>query len=254
MENWFIDYFDQDYIWLLSLKDDPERTAQQVDFVSRITSLTKDEGILDLGCGYGRHILLFSKAGYVATGLDLNKTYLEEGLKRSRELNLSINLVEGDMRKLPFSDEQFTLVTSFFTTFGYFSEEDNLKVLKEAYRVLKTGGFIFLDLENRDHIIKYFKTDMIREYPSFLMLERHNFDIINGVQRTKRIYIKDGKQKEVRRELRLYTLTELKWLLEKTGFHFTSVYGDYCGGEFNLETPRMLVFAQKVEFCNNNGS
>jgi SAM-dependent methyltransferase len=38
--------------------------------------------------------------------------------------------VRGDMRHLPFTDGSFDLVTSFFTSFGYFdSDDEDVKVL-----------------------------------------------------------------------------------------------------------------------------
>lgn len=247
MENWFTNYFDNDYLWLLTLKDDIQRTIRQVEFVIKTVSLKENQKVLDIGCGYGRHVIQFSKMGYQIVGLDLNSDYIKEGLRKLRELNLEAILVQGDMRDLPFQDQEFNLATFFFTSFGYFSEEDNYKVLKETCRILKPGGYIFLDLENRDHLIKYFKEEVIREYPEFIMLEKHYYDVFSGVQTTRRIFIREGKIKEVFRKLRLYTLSEMKWLLSEAGFSQFIIFGDYLGSDYTLETTRMLIFAKKVE-------
>jgi len=246
LEDWFSSYFDHDYLRTLLNKDDPQRNNQQVNFVITETGVTRDSLILDLGCGYGRHLEIFSQHYYRVVGIDFNRQYLLKDREKSNIHGRNIDLIQGDMRKLPLQDNIFDLVTLFFTSFGYFTEEDNAKTLSEIKQVLRNGGYLFLDLENRDHIIRYFKTDEIREYPYFTLLERHRFDIHTGIQHTRRIYFHKNEKKEVKRELRLYSFTEMKRLLEETGFLVDRVFGDYNGTALNLESTRMLILAKNV--------
>ncbi|MBT9175058.1 MAG: Demethylmenaquinone methyltransferase [candidate division WS2 bacterium] len=246
MEDWPGSYFDEDYLRTLLIKDDPQRNIQQVNFVLTETGVTRDSLILDLGCGYGRHLEVFSQHSYRVVGLDFNRNYLLKAREKSNSKGRNMDLIQGDMRKLPLQDNIFDLVTLFFTSFGYFTEEDDAKTLLEINRVLRNGGYLFLDLENRDHIIRYFKTDEIREYPAFTLLERHRFDIHTGIQHTRRIYFRKEEKKEVKRELRLYSFAEMKRILEETGFLVEKVFGDYNRTALNLESTRMLILAKNV--------
>lgn len=246
MEDWTDSYFNQDYLRTLLNKDDPLRNNQQVNFITSETGVTRDSLILDLGCGYGRHLEIFSKNSYRIVGLDFKHPYLLKAREISNSQGRNVDLIQGDMRKLPLQENIFDLVTLFFTSFGYFTEEDDVKTLREINRVLKKGGYLFLDLENRDHIIRYFKIDEIREYPTFTLLERHRFDIHTGIQHTRRIYFHKEEKEEVKRELRLYSFTELKQILKKTGFLVDKVFGDYNRAALNLESTRMLILAKNV--------
>src|SRR5690606_17288744 len=98
---------------------------------------------LDLCCGAGRHVLAMQARGYHVIGLDLSADLLAAGLqsfkvetgcfdKHNSRTNCPL-FVRGDMRRLPFADRSFGLVTHFFTAFGYFmSDEENFGVFGEV--------------------------------------------------------------------------------------------------------------------------
>jgi SAM-dependent methyltransferase len=69
------------------------------------------------------------------TGFDATVPLLEEARRRSPELTFET----GDMESLPFDDEKFD-VASGFNSFQYAASVPN--ALKEAHRVLKSGGKI----------------------------------------------------------------------------------------------------------------
>ena len=53
------------------------------------------------------------------------------------------------MRQLPYYDKHFDFIFSFFTSFGYFSDDsENQKVINEIYRCLKEDGGVIMDFLN----------------------------------------------------------------------------------------------------------
>jgi len=98
--------------------------------------------LLDLGCGLGRHTLLFARAGFSVTGLDLS----ESGLSRLRGLSedegLEVLAVQGDLCELPFQDGAFDCVLAYRSI--YHGDSQGLeRCLREARRVLAPGGELF---------------------------------------------------------------------------------------------------------------
>jgi len=112
------------------------------DIKSR-TSFTQGS-ILDIGTGGGGLLREFQKMNsqLELTGIDASKTLLEAAKKISK-LNLQCSRAE----KLKFKDESFDLVTC-QDTFHHFKKP--IDVLKEAYRVTKKGGYIYLTDLRRD--------------------------------------------------------------------------------------------------------
>jgi hypothetical protein len=57
----------------------------------------------------------------------------------------------------------------------------------------------------------------------------------------------DGRRYENDASFRLYTLTELRTLLEGSGLTVHSVYGSLQGEPHSLDDRRMVVFAKRPE-------
>ena len=69
------------------------------------------------------------------TGVDATELFLA----RAREYGSSVEYLHGDIRSLPV-DGPFDVALSWFTSFGYFDDDDNRRVLSEYRRALRPGG------------------------------------------------------------------------------------------------------------------
>ena len=99
--------------------------------------------ILDLGCGNGTQTKYIVKlvSATEAYGIDINQTYLKEAEKTG------INGIRADLNtdKLPFDDDYFDLII-LSEVIEHLLNPDN--ALKEAYRVLKSGGIFIITTPN----------------------------------------------------------------------------------------------------------
>src|SRR5690606_35628439 len=117
----------------------------QVDFLCRILPETTHRS-LDVACGQGRHVLELLRRNHDAYGTDLSAVLLEKAGARQELAN---RLTRADMRALPFKSDSFDLITSFFTSFGYFdTDKDHFDLLREWARLLRPGGLLFIDYLN----------------------------------------------------------------------------------------------------------
>jgi SAM-dependent methyltransferase len=149
-KSWFKRWFGETYKQLYPHRDLLEAEAQ-VRFVLRALPVTPEWRILDIGCGQGRHVDILRRNGYShCAGFDLSLPLLRD----ARAAGLPV--ARGDMRHLPFRAHGFDLVTSFFTSFGYFATfDEDVGALAQFVSVLKPGGFLFLDLIDKGHLIKH---------------------------------------------------------------------------------------------------
>jgi len=136
--------------------------------------------ILDLACGHGRHVVELSKRGYDVVGIDKNSLFLDEARKSASRNGVKIRLIKTDIRKINFKSE-FDCVVCMSCAFGYFSDDDNFRVIKKADRALKIDGKLFLDIDNRE-IIPGLAEQVWKESPDgskILIKRRFNLKTVN---------------------------------------------------------------------------
>jgi SAM-dependent methyltransferase len=100
---------------------------------------------LDLGCGLGRHSILFSENGFDTYSLDLSQVGLDALSSKAEQLGLSITTTLGDINTLPYEDEMFDCLLAYHVISH--TDTQGIKIIiSEIKRVLKSGGEFFITL------------------------------------------------------------------------------------------------------------
>jgi SAM-dependent methyltransferase len=95
--------------------------------------------VLDLGCGVGRHALLFAEAGFAVEAIDGAAAGLDFARREAAARGLQVSLRQADADALPFSDASFDYVLSWNVIF-HGTMGDVGRRLAEIWRVLKPGA------------------------------------------------------------------------------------------------------------------
>lgn len=238
MSEWFTRWFGKEYLDLYPHRD--EREARSVVRMIRNTIPVRTDGrALDLACGSGRHTRALCKHIWTV-GLDLSMELLEVAIAESPH----VPYVRADMRTLPFGDAKFDLVVNLFTSFGYFSSDDqNSEVLTEVGRVLAHDGVFVLDYLNARHLRS--------------ALIPHDSQRVGGREVTQDRWITpDGRYVEKRitaagvqqsftERVRMFEPDELRRMLHDSGFTVDREFGDYASGPPTDTSPRAIFFAHR---------
>ena len=119
-------------------------------FLRIIEKVPLEKKILDCGAGGPRPPLaLFSQYGYEAHGIDISESAITTARNFSDESKLNLNIIEGDMRKIPFDDESFSFVFS-QNSICHLTKKDTAIAIDEITRVLRPGGYCFIDFMSTD--------------------------------------------------------------------------------------------------------
>ncbi len=225
---------------------DDEETEEEVEFITQVLKLKKGSYILDLCCGQGRHSVRLAEKGFYVIGLD----YSEELLKLVPEHDSKAKLwfVKGDMRNIPFCKDMFDAVINLFTSFGFFSDKENLQTLKSMASVLKPKGKLLLDYWNPYVAVQLDGTRnwwWINDNLLSLAEVRYDFSVGRLYDVRTIINTKDGSIRNAIRNLRFYTLPEIDEMLKKAGMRMLKVYGDIDEREYNGETRRLITLSEK---------
>lgn len=244
MEEWFFDWFDENYLEYYLFTQNYELTIKQVNFIIDVLSIKNQDRILDLGCGIGRHLIELGKRGFRGVGIDFNKKFIEIANKNKGDLK-NIEFIDMDIRKINYFNE-FDGAISMWTSFGYFSDDENLDLLKKVNRALKNKKKFLIDIENISCLLNNLPKERWEKRDDTFILERNELNIRTSRLKTKRVIIKSGKYYEYLRDYRIFTLSEIKNYLERSGFKVVNFYGGYEKEDFNPLSKRLIIISEKL--------
>ena len=226
MEEWFKDWFDGDYAAIYEHRDQSEAETA-VAMALRQAPILADRPVLDLGCGAGRHLEVLRRTNPLAFGLDLSRELLALA-----PADLRSWLLRGDMRHLPVRDGSLGGVTLWFTPFGYFSDDQNLTLLRRLRDLLGPGGVVVLDYLNAQVVRS---TLVARDEALHGQLRVESRRTLEGNRLVKRMTLTrlgTGARREARESVRLYDPQEMRDLVRASGLELAFEAGNYQGGPF----------------------
>ena len=243
---WFADLFGNDYFLAHPQRLGPS-TLNEVEFIESALRAPAGGRLLDVCCGYGRHTVPLAAKGYELVGLDLSLDMLKAALGRAQASSLAIKFVHGDMRDLNFK-EVFDGAFCFDSSFGFFTEPENLMVLRGVFDAVKRGGRFILEVANRDYALRGIPTRNWWEGDGCLVQEDIEFDHLTSRLAIKRFAVfADGMQREYNISMRLYAVHELLRMFQMVGFEILEISGNRhtAGLYFGPESNRIIMVAEK---------
>jgi len=244
--NWYEDdeLWKTFYDWMFD--EDSFQLAQQQ--VPQLLSLVNHpiSSVLDLGCGPGRHCLAFAQMGYSVTGVDMSEFLLSKAFQKSNNLSLNIDFVQADMLDYTAKKKQ-DLIVNMFNSFGYFdTPEKNQQVINQAYTNLNDTGTFVIDTVGKETLARTIEPVHLSESADGdLRIERPL--LIDNLQIFSNEWILICGDKAFKRSYQhyVYTPIELTIMCIQAGFKHVEIYGSLMGDEYNLDSERLIVVAEK---------
>jgi len=251
--DWWKRLFDETYLVTDARSVcDEALTAREVDFLEGILKPEKTGPILDICGGQGRHALELSRRGYADVSVvDYSEFLIDLGRRRSQHEGLDTRFIRCDARDTKLPSGRFMVIIVMAGSFGYFVDEnENRKILREAFRLLRPGGRLLLDLPSRDYILKHFSARTWHEADTDTVVCRQR-KLQDDIIYSREMVI--SKRKGLIRDedyfIRLYTQEAITDMLSAVGFGDIRVQMDFSphgkNGDYGCMTNRMIVIATK---------
>jgi ubiquinone/menaquinone biosynthesis C-methylase UbiE len=256
--DWWQGFFDDRYRLSDLERQDDSVSRRQVGCVIDSLELAEGARVLDLACGTGRHSIRLAELGFDVVGVDLNDDYLRRAREDAQRLGVRAEFVQADMRDLHvLPDEHADAVISMHTSFGFFHDpRENRRVLGEIGRVLVPGGRAFIDVMNRDWLLKTFAQSefasdgerfVVRDYDDRgdeIVLHEDSFDPRTSMHTWTITRLTEPKG-SITAVWRIYSLHELIDLVTNEGLRFVRALGNYDGAPFDLSSPRIICVVER---------
>jgi ubiquinone/menaquinone biosynthesis C-methylase UbiE len=121
------------------------RQTQLYTFLKYCNESSLEKTVMDCGAGGNLPPLaLFAEHGYRTCGIEIDQRALEKARVFEKEHSINLGIVKGDMRKLPYKDEEVSHAFSYNSIFHMTKAEIETS-MREMKRVLKPGGLLFVN-------------------------------------------------------------------------------------------------------------
>jgi SAM-dependent methyltransferase len=243
-EEWSIaEAFDADYLRFYLPMLPADVSDAQTAVIWDILGLQRGDRVLDLACGHGRISNRLSARGAEVTGIDATQQFLDIAKADAQRSGLRVEYMLGDVRDLT-SLKQFDAVVSWFTSFGYFDDDQNRAVLLEAFGSLTDGGKLLIELNQKDAVLTNWAPVSVTHEGQAIMIDERTFDPITSRSICDRTIIREGQVRRFQFFVRMFSFVELRDWLVQTGFRTVDGYAN-DGSQLKTDTMRMILVATK---------
>lgn len=216
--------------------------------------------VLDIACGVGRHIVPLARSGYFAVGCDFSPGMIAESKRWARACRLGddrIRFYRSDYRRIDRTlrrarEPRFDAAICVFTSMGHYGEKGDVATLRAVRRSVRPGGIFVLEMGDRDWVLRnYQPTSVSRTGHELEIHERRRFDWERSVMHSRWTFFRGvgaRKRRALTQEItvRLYSLHELRNLLERSGWEYLGSYGSLSSLEpVSLRSHRLVVVGRR---------
>lgn len=244
MGEWFENFFEGLYGQVLASQFHEARSLEQARIAKRLLKVRKGQQVLDIACGLGRLTIPMAQMGLLMTGLDLTASYIRRARRRAKQHGLDIRFIRSDMRDIAF-DAEFHAAFSWFTSFGYFSDADNLSFCKRVLRALRPGGRFLVETINKSAVLAHFRPRSEQMIGRVRVVQNNKWDGRSGRMRSIWSLTKGPVAERHRISLKMYNGADMRALLRAAGFRDIRLYGHPPVGRFTRHSRRLIAVARR---------
>jgi D-alanine-D-alanine ligase len=251
--DWWKELFDETYLLTdaRSVCDD-RITRREVDVICRLLPVKRDQKILDLCCGHGRHSLeLYARGFRLCTLLDYSESLIHHARTDAADLGCRLHFLRADARKVALASASFDHVLIMGNSLGYIMDpRADQEILTEAYRLLKPGGWLLADVTDREAVQSSINPVYWHEIGDDTVVCRQRQVATDQIKAREMVLSKKkGLIRDKTYTMRLYDDRSLARLLKSVGFMAVEIHTDFdphgTQGDYGCMNNRILAVGRK---------
>ena len=271
--NWYENFFHGVSLDLWRKAISPEQTKREADFLVKALQCEVGSHLLDVPCGNGRLSFELARRGYRATGVDISEEFIAEARARASALssgpqNPTANAVGTDEVARAFrawnADEtpepQFILgdmrhiegegiyngAYCFGNSFGFLEYTGTEGFLSSIARALKPGArFVIETGMAAESILTKFEAETSHQIEDILLTIKEQYLAEESCIDTEYVFERSGEVESRKAKHWIYTVAEIRRMLERAGFKVLNLYGSLKLEPYVLGSDELLVIARR---------
>jgi ubiquinone/menaquinone biosynthesis C-methylase UbiE len=251
--NWYENFFHGVSLDLWRKAISPKQTKAEADFLVKAVQCTAGAHLLDVPCGNGRLSFELASRGYRVTGLDISKEFIQEAMSRlsppadagGTDLIAPVEFLLGNMRNIE-GEAIYDGVYCFGNSFGFLEYSDMESFLGGVARALKPGArFVIETGMAAESVIPKFEAQTSHQIEDILLTIKERYLAEESCIDTEYVFERNGEVESRKAKHWIYTVAEIRRMLERAGFEVLNLYGSLKLEPFVLGADELLVIARR---------
>ena len=255
-DNWFEGFFHGVTLDLWRKAIPPQQTIAEADFLAKALQTKPNARLLDVPCGNGRVALELAKRGYRVTGVDISTEFIDEARASASDnshatagntdLAAHVEFVLGDMRSIE-GDSLYDGAFCVGNSFGFMKYSDTGKFLTGVARALKPGArFIVETAMAAESLLPDFEEQTSHEVGDISLTVKERYSAEESCVDSEYIFERNGTSETRKAKHWIYTVAEIKRMLERAGFEVLEIFGSLKFEPYKLGSNDLIVIARRV--------
>lgn len=225
----------------------PGLSEAECSFLEEEASLEKTDAVLDLMCGYGRHVLELARRGYNLTAIDNLPEYISEIKNQAAAENLPVHAFASGALEAELTGT-YKAILCMGNSFAFFGKEDALSLLKKISAHLCSDGLFFINTWMIAEIaIRHFREHEWHKIDGYkYLLEYKYFFTPSRIESEHTVVSPEGSVEVIRGIDYIFTLDELNALFSEAGLRLRDVYSTPKRKPFRMGDSRAYLVIEKI--------
>ena len=270
--NWYEDFFHGLALELWRKAIAPEQTKAEADFIANHLQCGAGSHLLDVPCGNGRLSFELARRGYRVTGVDISEEFIDEAragvpgsatdpsadtddTDKTRASASSpataggpgsFQFMLGDMRRIE-GQSIYDGAFCFGNSFGFLEYADMEKFLNGVARALKPGArFVIETGMAAESVLMKFEKETSHQIDDIFVTIKEIYIADQSCIDTEYIFERDGQTESRKAKHWIYTVAEIRRMLERAGFAVKETFGSLDRKPYELGSTELFVIAARV--------
>ena len=254
--NWFETFFHGVTLDLWRKAIPPSQTNAEAEFLAVHLNCQPGAHVLDVPCGNGRLSFELAKRGFRVTGVDISEEFIAEAREVAASLiNPSahadgtdkiapVDFILADMRDLD-REAVYDGAYCFGNSFAFLGHAETENFLQALARTLKPGArFIIHTGMAAESVIPDFEEQSCHELGDLSITINERYNAAESCIDSEYIFHRDGQTESRLAREWIYTVGEMRRMLERAGFSILDLYSSLKCEPYKLGSRELFIVSE----------